>query len=132
MFNSNCYVCSSKKHFYTAVNNVKRIDNFIKRKLSGFEYDKSMRLTREENILLDRVKLDSKKVHFMCGRCNKVNERELINAEKELKLSYIKVIRVLKEDESPKAKSLKREVFNALRGYYPKMAKVLENELYNK
>lgn len=128
MFNANCYVCSSKKHFTTAIHNVKRIDTFIKRNLSGFEYDKSAKLTREENILLDRVKLDTLKVHFMCGRCAKVNEQELVNSEKELKLSFIKVIRVLQKDESDKAKRLKREVFNVLRGYYPKMARVLQDK----
>lgn len=126
MLNGACYVCTDVKKFERAVNDVKRINYSINRYLMRFDYDKSNRLTREEEILLRQISLDKKHIHFMCGKCFKVNESELLNAEKELKNNFIKVVRVLKLHENDKkTNALRKEVANLLRGHYPKMASVL-------
>ena len=131
MFNNGmCFVCHDVSRFNAKLNDVRRIDNYLKNRISGLDFDRTRTLSSEERKIMNNIIYDKTNVHFMCGVCHKVNTHELTMAEDKLKDTFILAIRAIKSvSDEGVMQNIKYDILRALQGYYPMMYRVLDREV---
>ncbi|WP_368263017.1 hypothetical protein [Clostridium disporicum] len=131
MFNNGmCLVCHDVTKFNTKLNDVRRIDNYLKNRINGLDFNHSRTLSLEERKIVNQIAYDKTNIHFMCGVCHKVNTMELKIAENRLKDTFILAIRAIKSvSDEGVMQSIKCDILRALQGYYPMMYRVLSDEV---
>lgn len=117
-FEMHCSICNDKKRYFSTVDMAKninsRIINIIGRKYSELFFSD---LDGYEKELFHRISFDIKHPHFMCGKCLKINYRELKREEERLHLMVIGTIRGVREGKITETQL--NLVSNLIQGHYP-------------
>ena len=89
MLNGACYVCQDERKFHSLVNQTRNVNNQLQRLCNSNVDERSLNTELQE--LRRNLNGVSLHCHFMCGRCMKVNEIELKNAERNLNKTLLSI-----------------------------------------
>ena len=84
----------------------------------------------EDGGIRHKFDFDHKHQHFMCGVCHKVNERELVSAERNIVDNLLKFVTLFKTDVDKIHNNDYHSILRNLQGHYPGMYRALEKEWY--
>ena len=122
MIKGMCLVCNDEHKFNIAINNVQNMIFQLKKIVKTKE-------VKNENFyhLFYQFQKDSKHIHFKCGTCQKVNEMQLKNLEKELDEILTTICFQIKSKDT-----IYFKVLRILQGHYPLKYKIFEKYFLTK
>lgn len=134
MRSAHCYVCNDAKKHRIKVNDLERI--YKNMRIFARERVDSSDLNIRRNDKLRKVMLnldcDKPSVHYMCGHCTKVNERELDIAYDRVKKAYMElVVILLKTKDEDYFSHVKYNLKRLFSGYLPRYARSLDLITFN-
>lgn len=128
-----CMICNSKSNFDMVLMDARRILERIN-ELSNVVRSES-HIEREKYMKYEREMMYCSRVpNFMCGQCHMVNTYELDRVEEQLKEAVSKLIFLLTNNTDVAINiriSIKYRALDNLRGFYPKLYRVLEKYTSN-
>lgn len=135
MLSRHCIVCNDDRKFNRKVDDIRRIVSHMR----TMRYDRDINLRREINTnreilkVFSYIKHDKPSVHFMCGRCAKVNEYELNMAFDDFLELYMNIYITLKntEDEDYFGQT-KARLIQVLSGFCPISAREIKKVVFKK
>ena len=134
MRSAHCYVCNDAKKHRLKVNDLERINKIMQMHINERVNPRDLDVRRNGDLRKIMMNLDYDKpsIHYMCGHCTKVNDRDLDIAYDRLKKTYMELVVILlsTKDES-QFNHIKYTLKRLFSGYLPRYARSLNLIIFN-